>query len=545
MDPGAERDVVRAYHEETKHFLHRYADGPGELDWANQPDPFRRWRGSPLVPLVRDFAGQDVLFRDALEEGVLPAVPLDAAAVARLFYDSLALSAWKAFGRSRWSLRVNPSSGNLHPTEAHLLAPAVPGLATHPGVWHYAPREHGLELRAALPAGLWAELARGFPAGSFFLGLSSIPWREAWKYGERALRYCHHDLGHALACVAYAAAGLGWRAELVDELAEEELSALLGTAGQDWPERELADALLWIDPAPAPGRRRRAGLPELAPAFRALEWRGEPSRLSPEHVRWPGLERCAAAIAAPRREPRPPPRPALRTGTASAAPAAAAPDAGLRAIVRARRSAVALDGRSGLAREAFLEQLRATMPRPGRVPFAAAPWPPRVALAVFVHRVAGLEPGLYLLARAAGQRSELRACLRPEFLWQPVEEQGLELDLLLPADLRGSAAHIACLQDIAGDGAYSLGMLARFAQPIREEGAWVYPRLFWECGAVGQALYLGAEAAGVRATGIGCFFDDAMHALLGLRDDSWQSLYHFTVGTAVEDARLSTLPAYG
>jgi hypothetical protein len=25
----------------------------------------------------------------------------------------------------------------------------------------------------------------------------------------------------------------------------------------------------------------------------------------------------------------------------------------------------------------------------------------------------------------------------------------------------------------------------------------------------------------------------------------WQSLYHFTVGRAVEDPRLSTLPAYG
>ena len=34
---------------------------------------------------------------------------------------------------------------------------------------------------------------------------------------------------------------------------------------------------------------------------------------------------------------------------------------------------------------------------------------------------------------------------------------------------------------------------------------------------IGQVLYLEAEAAGIRATGIGCFFDDEMHALLGLR----------------------------
>ncbi|MCK7581941.1 MAG: hypothetical protein MZV65_44195 [Chromatiales bacterium] len=61
---------------------------------------------------------------------------------------------------------------------------------------------------------------------------------------------------------------------------------------------------------------------------------------------------------------------------------------------------------------------------------------------------------------------------------------------------------------------------------------------------IGQALYLEAEAAGVRGTGIGCFFDDEMHRLLGLRDRTWQSLYHFTVGGAVDDPRLTTLPPY-
>jgi hypothetical protein len=60
-------------------------------------------------------------------------------------------------------------------------------------------------------------------------------------------------------------------------------------------------------------------------------------------------------------------------------------------------------------------------------------------------------------------------------------------------------------------------------------------------------LYLEAEAAGVRSTGMGCYFDDVVHQLLGidLSNDAWQSLYHFTVGGAVDDDRLTTLPAYG
>jgi hypothetical protein len=61
---------------------------------------------------------------------------------------------------------------------------------------------------------------------------------------------------------------------------------------------------------------------------------------------------------------------------------------------------------------------------------------------------------------------------------------------------------------------------------------------------IGQVLYLEAEAAGLRGTGIGCFFDDEMHHLLGLRGPDWQSLYHFTVGGHVDDPRLTTLPPY-
>jgi len=61
---------------------------------------------------------------------------------------------------------------------------------------------------------------------------------------------------------------------------------------------------------------------------------------------------------------------------------------------------------------------------------------------------------------------------------------------------------------------------------------------------IGQVLYLEAEAAGLRGTGIGCFFDDGMHNLLGLKDRRYQSLYHFTVGGPLEDERLTTLPAY-
>jgi hypothetical protein len=103
---------------------------------------------------------------------------------------------------------------------------------------------------------------------------------------------------------------------------------------------------------------------------------------------------------------------------------------------------------------------------------------------------------------------------------------------------------LSCHQEIAADGVFAAAMIARFEDPLARYGPWFYRRLFWECGAVGQILYLEAEAAGARGTGIGCFFDDPTHELLGLKTRAYQSLYHFTVGRPVEDSRLTTLPAY-
>ena len=77
-------------------------------------------------------------------------------------------------------------------------------------------------------------------------------------------------------------------------------------------------------------------------------------------------------------------------------------------------------------------------------------------------------------------------------------------------------------------------------RPLVAYGPWFYRRLFWESGVIGQVLYLEAEAAGIGATGIGCFFDDPVHQVFGFSDLEFQSLYHFTVGGPVKDSRLTT-----
>jgi SagB-type dehydrogenase family enzyme len=548
--------TVLAYHQRTKHHLQRYAAGPGGLDWKNQPDPFRSFRGSSQLPLPLQADALKSLYIDLYKPGKITPQALTLPNIAALFELSFGLSAWKQYGSARWALRCNPSSGNLHPTEAYVITAGCDGIED--GVHHYVSRDHVLEQRCHFDLASYGS-ERILPVSSVLVGLSSIHWREAWKYGERAYRYCQHDAGHAIAAVRYAAATLGWQARLLTSWGDAEIGTLLGLdrdADFGVAEREHPDAMLLVS-------ARQSGLvvEEFAAATpvrvaRSGRWHGNANRLSAHHHDdWPVIDEVAGACLKPATQETDWQAPALPEPARSDCERTAV------AIIRQRRSAQAFDGVGTLSAAAFYRMLDMTLPRPGVPPWDSIGWQPRVHLALFVHRVDGLVPGLYLFLRNPQIEASLRSELSAEFddsrdggarprrehavEWLRVEDcpEHFLLFRLAAADARQAARTLSCHQEIAADGAFSLGMLAEYA-PNLTHGPWVYRQLFWEAGILGQALYLEAEAAGVRGTGIGCYFDDAVHALLGIQGDVLQSLYHFTVGAALTDERLQTLPPY-
>jgi SagB-type dehydrogenase family enzyme len=507
---------VHAYHDGTKHHFHRFARSLGYLDWASQPNPFRSCAGAPEVPL-----------------SPRPDAPITI--VGHVLRHALGLSAWKQFGASRWSLRVNPSSGNLHPTEAYVIAGAAPGLGDAPGVYHYAPDRHALERRCRFDRDAWS--AAVAEPDSWLIALTSIHWREAWKYGERAFRYCQHDLGHAIAAIRIAAANAGLDAAILPDWSHADMAALTGIdRDEDFVEAEREEPGCIIDLRRSGFEVRRSPFEvrrsSLLVAVRDGQWTGKASQLSEDHVTWTFIDEIAAATRDPgRARPAPPAGPAY-----PALPAFPAH------VILQRRSAVAFDGASTLAAPVFLSMLSRVIPHTGP-PWDVMWWDARIHLAIFVHRVDGLEAGLYLLARDRSAVDRLRAACRPEFLWDAAD-QTLPLYRLAAGDYRTLARRLSCDQDIAADGFFSLGMIAEFDASLQAFGPSFYRHLFWESGVVGQVLYLAAEAAGTRATGIGCFYDDPVHEALGIADHSFQSLYHFTVGSPVDDTRLTTEPGY-
>ncbi|KAG0557719.1 hypothetical protein KC19_11G152300 [Ceratodon purpureus] len=562
----AEVATLIKYHEETKHSFRNYARGPHGLDWANQPNPFRRYEGARVVklehlPEVPPQSG-DLLWPVIFQDWVTPK-PLDKSSLSQLLYDSLALSAWKVAGRSTWSLRVNPSSGNLHPTEGYVISDAIEGVSAVPFIAHYAPKEHALEIRAEIPVELWNRLSSGLPPGSLLFGFSSIFWRESWKYGERAFRYCNHDVGHAIGAVAIAAASLGWNTCMLDGYSGHELGSLFG----------LPHVRASIDRGPAKGVMRELEMEHAdciiavfpsgeeiseQPYYHVSElmgdvrWMGQMNALSKEHVRWgiiyeaaQASEKRAVTDAALTRSV---PLTDLMITSAEYEPLT------IRQVVRKRRSAVSMDGMYGMLPDVFFQILAKTLPTggeetqgaPRQLPFGVLPWNAEVHLVIFVHRVVGLASGIYVLVRNEAHAEVLKKAMTEEFVWEKPEKcpPSLPLYALQYGDVKELAQRLSCDQEIAGDGFFSLGMLARFEPALKDFGPSMYPRLFWETGLIGQVLYLEAHAFGVSATGIGCFFDDPVHQVLGLQGNSFQSLYHFTVGVPRVDKRIQQVQAY-
>ena len=529
--------TIISYHERTKHHPHRYAQSLGFLDWDNQPNPFRSYPGAIEVALSLNGVASKTSYEQMLSRSKIQPAKLNLESLSKFLEFSLALSAWKSIQHSKWSLRINPSSGNLHPTEAHLILPPGVIAKDKAALCHYNPLKHCLEVRKQAGFKEIANLSEN-EGMSFLICLTSIYWREAWKYGERAFRYCNHDLGHALACLSFAGSLLGWKVEFEPTHTTSQIEQLFCLEDVDWVEgeKEEVEALLKVTPH---------SQNHLMESWNCLTFNFKPDSDQREQVNplsdaiypWSVIEEVSEATRKTAAE-------LSEVQWFNQALNWSFDDLNAEQIILQRRSAVAFDGKTFMSKDVFFSMLDRTLPRVDHTPFDLNLGLQRVNLLLFVHRVTGLEPGLYFLLRNGGHLQELKSLAHLQLEWVKVDTGcNLPLFRLLPADLKMEATLLSCQQDIAGMSCFSLGMIARFRDELNLK-PWIYRQLYWETGMIGQVLYLEAEAHGLRGTGIGCFFDDLAHQILGLSGNEYQSLYHFTVGMPVEDQRLTQLEAY-
>lgn len=181
-------------------------------------------------------------------------------------------------------------------------------------------------------------------------------------------------------------------------------------------------------------------------------------------------------------------------------------------VARMRRSALDFLGGMQSMSLAQLSAILAVTAQPFSADFAGARF---IQLYLYAHRVDGLQPGVY---RFWPERAEL-------------EQIGVKTQ-------RVAAAGLSLGQELAGNACVAFSMTGDLERAARAHGDRGYRYVHFEAGAIGQCMYLAAEALGLGATGIGAFYDEKVNRYLNLTPEQGQVIYHFAIGYPVPDLRL-------
>jgi SagB-type dehydrogenase family enzyme len=177
-----------------------------------------------------------------------------------------------------------------------------------------------------------------------------------------------------------------------------------------------------------------------------------------------------------------------------------------------RRSALDFVGGMQSMSRLQLSAILAAAAQPFSADFAGARF---IQLYLYVHRVDGLQPGVYRLGPERAELEQIRS-----------------------GDQRVAAAGLSLGQDLAGNACVAFSMIGDLDRAARAHGDRGYRYVHFEAGAIGHRMYLAAEALGLGATGIGAFYDEEVHRYLNLTPGQGQVVYHFAIGYPVSDPRL-------
>ncbi|TMI67780.1 SagB/ThcOx family dehydrogenase, partial [Candidatus Bathyarchaeota archaeon] len=188
---------VKTYHEATKHSEISLRTSGHYLDWENKPSPFKVYRNLPSIPLPRDFPHPQEPALKAIR-GELPRKTMkkpDLAVLAEILYFSGGLTRKMKFGSEPYYMRAASATGALYPIELYLVSGDIPGLKA--GVYHFNPIDFALvELRKGdFRSDLAIASEESSASSPFTIVMTSLAWRNAWKYEARSYRHWFWDSG--------------------------------------------------------------------------------------------------------------------------------------------------------------------------------------------------------------------------------------------------------------------------------------------------------------------------------------------------------------
>jgi len=145
---------------------------------------------------------------------------------------------WAAQGlRSTATGRTAPSAGALYPLEVYLIAGDVDGLDS--GVYKYQPLGHKMRLQQAgdhrdiVARAAWGQ--DWMADGAAIVVITAVYARTARKYGRRAERYVHIEVGHAAQNIYLQAQTMGLGTTIVGAFRDSKVRDVLELPADEAP----------------------------------------------------------------------------------------------------------------------------------------------------------------------------------------------------------------------------------------------------------------------------------------------------------------------
>src|SRR5712692_1708223 len=222
--------TAQTYHDATKHSEISLRTSGHYLDWENKPAPFKVYGNLPSIPLPRDFPRPEEAALKAIR-GEIPSKSVkkpDLAVLAEILFFSAGLTRKMRLGSEEYYMRAASATGALYPIELYVVSGDIPGLKA--GVYHFNPYDFALvqlrdgEYRSDLA------LASDESSGSspFTIVMTSLAWRNAWKYEARSYRHWFWDSGVIAANLLAICTSEGLSCKLVLGFVDGMVDKLLG-----------------------------------------------------------------------------------------------------------------------------------------------------------------------------------------------------------------------------------------------------------------------------------------------------------------------------
>lgn len=486
---GERLPLADYYHRRSKHTRASVAQKGGKLDWSRRPEPFKPYPGASTVPLPKPGGTGEVTTAEAIERRRAPGAdesPVSLAQLSTLLHLAQGVTGITRYPHATYHLRAAPASGALYPTITYVVVREVGSL--EPGLYHYDVKDHALHLLRAgtervgdLAGAVYRpETVR---AAKVTLLFSTEYFRSAWKYEERAWRYCLLDAGHAAGQATLAAAALGLSSHLIGRFDDRKVNAVLGLhAAQE-------GALLVVP----------IGGPSGAPAAAQPRFEARPQTLGSDDV--PDMVSLAQGRTVLARvdtggpvKAFPAPKPVRNEAGTDLIPL---PREGLPtgerldATVERRRSARRWDTQAAVALRDLSQVLHLSFGQTGGRPDPTVESIGALRLYVVVHRADGVPPGVYAYRRETHALARIRS-----------------------GDQAGATHAMSLFQEVVRDAGVVLVKTMDARTLDYPDGARGYRYGALDAGMLGANLYLSTTALGLGATGIGAFFDDEVSALI-------------------------------